>query len=236
MLLGDTGGDGTRSGGFADDIPHPTQVKFAWMMQRFPAAVPPGSYDVKITLDRYVKKSTALTNDVYRVGTRVYLLYDSLYDNDGWNADTDLPGDGFAFSMWPGRAGVANPPHVSGTWQQLDFEGTVTTATGNFEFRLLLHDKNGDPQAVAWDNIRVSITTPCNAPRFDFDEDGDVDHEDFAVMQNCVSAAGVPEGCRCAQGDSNPPIDSTDMAAFEACASGTDVPANPSCDAGLPFP
>ena len=74
------------------------------------------------------------------------------------------------------------------------------------------------------------------------DGDGDVDQDDFAVLQLCITGDGgaipaKPEYCTCFdRPEGGPPplpdgdIDQTDIAGFEACASGPDVPAHQACD------
>jgi hypothetical protein len=79
----------------------------------------------------------------------------------------------------------------------------------------------------------------CADPYADADEDGDVDQQDFAVLQACFTgsnAGPVAEGCECfdrpeginTTGDGD--VDLADVLAFEACASGPEVPADPACD------
>jgi len=79
----------------------------------------------------------------------------------------------------------------------------------------------------------------CPDPFADFDEDGDVDQDDFAFMQACMSGngGGILPGCDCADADGERDInndqldvDQADWQLFEACASGPDVPADDTCD------
>ena len=98
----------------------------------------------------------------------------------------------------------------------------------------------GTDSASHADALVVDIT-PCNEPFADTDGDGDVDHDDFGVLQLCITGTGgtipsVPEYCVCFdRPEGEPPaadgdIDQTDIAGFEACASGPDVPADPACE------
>ena len=92
----------------------------------------------------------------------------------------------------------------------------------------------------------LTVCNPCHSPFADVDDDGDVDHADFAVLQLCytgpdaTSVPTTPEYCACldhADDDNNPVtppgadgnIDSFDLTAFERCASGPGVPADPNC-------
>jgi hypothetical protein len=85
-----------------------------------------------------------------------------------------------------------------------------------------------------------AAATCCVDPFADADADGDVDQDDYGVMQACLT--GPPPGnpaiptdpAYCACMNRNPGVDSAidqdDVNAFEACASGPTVPADPGCD------
>ena len=75
----------------------------------------------------------------------------------------------------------------------------------------------------------ATCTTPspcCHTPPADFDGDGDVDMNDFAVLQRCLNLGGgtLGVGCGCFDTNSNGIIDSTDVEKFIKCASGEGVP------------
>lgn len=80
----------------------------------------------------------------------------------------------------------------------------------------------------------------CNDPRFDSDNDDDVDSDDFAAFQRCYnglagSAAGLTltSECECFDWnllESDGLVNLEDLGVFELCGSGPDVPANPACD------
>ena len=80
----------------------------------------------------------------------------------------------------------------------------------------------------------------CNDPRFDSDNDDDVDSDDFAAFQRCynglpASGVGSPllENCACFDWnliESDGLVGLEDLGVFELCGSGPDVPANPACD------
>ncbi len=66
----------------------------------------------------------------------------------------------------------------------------------------------------------------------DFDEDGDVDHADFAHLQRCMTGAdaGPPDGiCVAADLDVDCDVDADDFALFAQCASGPSVAYDPAC-------
>lgn len=81
-----------------------------------------------------------------------------------------------------------------------------------------------DPVLIA------GIGQQCNSPFADFDDDGDVDMNDFAVVQRCYTgstpAPGAydPAACFCADRDGNSAIDEFDFNAFRDCATRSDVP------------
>lgn len=60
----------------------------------------------------------------------------------------------------------------------------------------------------------------------DFDLDDDVDQDDFAVLQRCLSetVVGYPPGCAPADMDANGKVDQKDVAQFQPCLSGPGRP------------
>jgi len=66
----------------------------------------------------------------------------------------------------------------------------------------------------------------------DFDNDGDVDQDDFGHFQACYTGPDVvQESCECinARLDDDLDVDEDDLAIFTACRSGPAIPANPAC-------
>ena len=226
LLLGDINSPGSDSAGYASDAIATAGVQAAYLQQLFPEVVEPGTYTIHLQLDWYVKKTHG---NPWAVGNRIYFLYDNLYDQPNWNFDTGDPSHGFTFDRWNGYP----EPADNGHWLHLDIEQEITTTTGNFEFRLLMHNKENGPQAVAWDNVRLGIVIPCNEIMFDADNDGDVDHEDFGVFQQCYTGdQGIVESneCSCFDHDNDRDVDAMDFTAFTHCASGPMIPADPTCD------
>jgi hypothetical protein len=67
----------------------------------------------------------------------------------------------------------------------------------------------------------------------DFDDDGDVDLEDFGHFQMCYSGSGeiqADPNCQDAILDNDSDVDANDLAIFLACMSGANVPADETCD------
>ncbi len=69
--------------------------------------------------------------------------------------------------------------------------------------------------------------------RPDFDQDGDVDSDDFGHLQNCLSGAAVPQtdpGCADTLLDADGDVDADEVNAFRACMSGAMIAADPECE------
>jgi hypothetical protein len=66
----------------------------------------------------------------------------------------------------------------------------------------------------------------------DFDEDGDVDQEDFGHFQSCLSGSSSfqddPE-CQNTKFDGDNDVDESDFALFQRCISGEGVSVDPDC-------
>ena len=185
----------------------------------------------------------ARDTDPWGVGNRVYVLTDDQYDDPAFDFDVGMVTPGFAMPHWSGWRDLPEPAQEdwthNGTWQHFRLETQLTTLSGNIEVRLLHHDKYTGAQAVAWDNVSLAISFPdpiCNDPWFDYDEDGDVDQEDFAAFQICYTDSDDPggvfdaEACLCMDANGDADVDSADWVMFEACASGPDIPAQVGCD------
>lgn len=66
----------------------------------------------------------------------------------------------------------------------------------------------------------------------DMDSDGDVDQEDFGLLQACFSGTGEPQidpGCIDARLDSDTDVDLEDAAIFLACFGGPNQPPPATC-------
>ena len=72
----------------------------------------------------------------------------------------------------------------------------------------------------------------CATARADFDEDLDVDLEDFAHVQACVTGPGQPQidpACQNARLDGDSDVDLEDGTIVVLCMSGPGVPSDPHC-------
>jgi hypothetical protein len=74
----------------------------------------------------------------------------------------------------------------------------------------------------------------CNALTADWDGDGDLDLNDFAALQRCITgpepAQSLPDACLCFDLERDRILYAAELDAFVACASGPAVPADPACD------
>lgn len=83
---------------------------------------------------------------------------------------------------------------------------------------------NNSPQTLT---VTLKIPKPC-----DFDYDSDVDQEDFAYMQSCLTGVGIAvtnPACSNASVDGDADVDEFDVQKFIACLSGPGVESNSSC-------
>ncbi len=99
---------------------------------------------------------------------------------------------------------------------------------GNFTVSLTVTGPGGSDTEAEPDYITVSPS----AYDGDFDNDDDVDQEDFGFFQACLTGAGVsqtlPE-CEPAHLDEDGDVDQSDFAIFQFCFSGANVTPPPEC-------
>ncbi len=84
----------------------------------------------------------------------------------------------------------------------------------------------------AGDTPSNSATLTVTGQPGDFDDDDDVDQEDFGHFQTCLTgpASGPPPpGCEDANLDGDNDVDNDDFSIFHACMSGANVPGDPNC-------
>jgi len=83
---------------------------------------------------------------------------------------------------------------------------------------------------MASETAHLTVTLPPIPA--DFDQDRDVDMEDFAILQNCLTGpAAQPTDVTCINVDldGSQSIDIRDVNFFRMCMSGSDIPGNPYC-------
>lgn len=111
-----------------------------------------------------------------------------------------------------GTSTVRNPSHTY-------------TAVGTYTVTLSVSGNGSDSLA------REDYITVLPQPG-DFDDDGDVDQEDFGLLQGCLTGAGIVQndpGCTRARIDSDQDVDADDVYLFIGCFTGPGGEATPSC-------
>ena len=99
------------------------------------------------------------------------------------------------------------------------YGATVTVSSG---------EAGNSPQTIS---VNVTID-PSPFARVDFDEDGDVDQEDFGRFQACYTGPGVPQNapnCFNAKLDDDDDVDVGDFSVFQRCMTGEGILADPDC-------
>ncbi len=149
---------------------------------------------------------------------------------------------------WVGATSVASgvPQGVlvdaqPGVWQTITFplsasnvlpftgDGVLYSATrkGVLDCLAFASTGNAGPFTVYIDGL----DQPC-PPVADFDGDGDVDQDDFAHIQACLSGTSVAQtdpACLNARLDGDADVDEVDLGRFLNCFSGADNPVDPAC-------
>jgi len=99
---------------------------------------------------------------------------------------------------------------------------TPTANDGGSSFTFIIQAVNSEGSDTEQWDVQVRFTA-------DFDNDNDVDQEDFGVFQVCYSGSGreYPSGCENADFDTDDDVDSDDFDIFQQCMSGANV--EPGC-------
>jgi hypothetical protein len=82
----------------------------------------------------------------------------------------------------------------------------------------------------AW-SAEQSLSLPLPFAPADFDEDGDVDREDYDAFETCASGPAIPldPGCEGKDFDNDNDVDQSDFGILQGCYSGEDNLADPTC-------
>lgn len=175
----------------------------------------------------------------------------NLIDQKAWQTVAVTPGRLYRLSGWfaGGGPNTAILRMLDGDENAAAIDSTVIydcseNCTGqDWGQAEVLGRPTGDYITIVWEMIDatadsathadgLTLESACNDPAADFDNDGDVDQEDAAMLQLCFTGPSgtMLPGCECFDDDGNNLITTTDVSAFEECASGPNVPANPACD------
>jgi hypothetical protein len=105
---------------------------------------------------------------------------------------------------------------------------TLTDANDGELYRCVVSNAYGSVNS----NVAMLTVIPVPHAVADFDQDGDVDQEDFGIFQRCYSdSPPLPLAGVCLQVDldGNGVVNHSDFAVFLSCLSGPDIPADPMC-------
>lgn len=132
-------------------------------------------------------------------------------------------GDGTLSYRWQ-KDGVDladNAVYAGATTANLTVSNCTTNEVGTY--RCLVTGNCGTVQS---DPASLSLTQPG-----DFDDDADVDQEDFAIMQACLGTWSASADPVCGKADLNGDdmITNPDVTRFIGCMSGPQIAANPGC-------
>lgn len=132
-----------------------------------------------------------------------------------WQVDND---PAFASPEWDSGTATPGATQVSVPAGHLAFKTT-------YAWRVRYRDGRGGWSG--WSSPR-QFTTGIDA---DFNDDGDVDQEDFGRLQACIGPMGVPAGpaCQLQRLDLDGDVDFDDVGLFLACMSGSGLPAGEAC-------
>ncbi len=161
-----------------------------------------------------VPRGDTLPDDIFTVrnsggGTLDYVIT----DNAGW-LSVNPPGGSSS-----GETDTIHIVYDVASLAMNSYTGTITISAPG---------ASNTPQYVV---VHLTVEAPEFAP-CDFDEDGDVDQEDFGQFQACYSGAGIPQNdpdCDGADLHQDGDVDRDDFARFQQCISGPNVPADPLC-------
>jgi hypothetical protein len=126
----------------------------------------------------------------------------------------------------------------------LDISSTGGTVGSTPDQIVLNYDVAGFPKGLYETTITISSPEAFNSPvlipvrleiqsvRPDMDSDGDVDMEDWAVIQNCLSGPFNTPAPQCSDAllDADDDVDADDVTIFKNCLSGANVPVDRNCD------
>jgi hypothetical protein len=159
--------------------------------------------------------------------------------DNGWvpaNISTDLKGDPRIVMGIVDMGALETQPVLPGDF---DGDGHPDDADNCLSiFNPDQEDPDGDGIGDACDNCPNTIPgvevdaagCPPVVPG-DLDRDGDVDQQDFGLLQACLSGPGVPVSTVCRSGDvdGDEDADQQDVGVLQTCLSGSNVQGDPDC-------
>jgi hypothetical protein len=239
--LSTSGGDGT-SVGEEDTI----SISYDGV-----ASLTEGVYEAVVSVDStQINKSPADLFITLNVVGPVMTLSESAFTHDigfgGSIADdtftvANTGGGSFSYTVsddasWLSVTPVSGGPLGNGDSDLLTVDYDVTgLLPGPYSATITVD--SADPNV---DNVPsiIDVTLNINVSAPDYDNDGDVDQDDFAVWQSCFTGSNVAASAGVcatyADLDQDTDVDEVDFGLFEACATGPEVPYQPGVTCSLP--
>ena len=125
----------------------------------------------------------------------------------------------------------AGPVDDTGNVAQYEFIVPAATSPGIYSFSFsddILMSLDGDPQPHTVSHVPFTIVPNVQA---DFNKDGYVNLDDYAIFEPCLDGPGspVPGGCDEADLSSNGTVDLKDYAGFQRCFTGDEPVSDAGC-------
>jgi len=208
-----------------------------WAGQPFPSCPPPERGGHYASTAVYSARGTAQWSQTLaaRPGTKYrlsgYFGHSGEYGTHGTKVTLFLlDGDSAAA---PIASTVVLSQPLFEDWTFASVTGKITGDVLTVAWEVECFGDSDGPRAV-WVDHLVLEADICHEAVFDSDGDGDVDQDDFAFFQTCITGsattiASLPEYCACLDTNSDEYIDGSDLAIFAQCASGPELPADPLC-------
>jgi hypothetical protein len=120
--------------------------------------------------------------------------------------------------------GTSNPPPFQGNQPGTTYDPGPMDGDTTYFWRIDEVNTTATTPGALW-----SFTTQPPGVQADFDDDGDVDQEDFGHFQVCLSGSGqsYPSGCEEADFGNDGDVDLDDFDVFLGCMGGANQP--PGC-------
>ncbi len=155
------------------------------------------------------------------IQTNTWYHFAMVYDGSDirWYLDGDLEGEVLGPTLTaPGSANMSIGNDTSTGVGQRGFFGLLD--------KVVISDHVIAPAEFMTEGFDPCLGLWCNVPFADWDDDGDVDHVDFGILQSCLGgdASGA---CACFDRDEDEAIGIADFEEFEACWTGPAVPWSP---------
>lgn len=152
-----------------------------------------------------------------------------------------LPGRKVVFSKVTGdqltgtydfTSGAVSPDGTQSTAWTDEYGKTQMTFACNGVGPALIHVMVDNTPLLAYSFFEIVTCSEMEDIKADFDDDCDVDIDDFHMFLACISGSAIPMtlGCENEDLDNDNDVDQSDFGFFQNCYSGPDQPADPNCE------